>query len=88
MSDELREKAKAWTDDREFDCVISMNHYEEFTAALTSFAAECVRAERERADKLNAALVEIEQRYIANPNGCPSCYDLASIATLNKDICN
>ena len=45
-----------------------------------------IKAERERADKLNAALVEIEQRYLENPNKCTACYDLASIATLNKDI--
>lgn len=56
---------------------------------MADFAAECVRAERERADRLNAALVEINQRYIANPHACSACYDLAIvIAKLNKDLRN
>ena len=44
-----------------------------------------IRAERERADKLHAALVEIEQSYLAHGTDCSSCYDLFTIAVLAQE---
>lgn len=44
-----------------------------------------IRAERERADRLHAKLVEIEQSYLAHGTECSSCYDLFTIAVLAQE---
>ena len=116
MSDELREKAKAYLADANPSYSKEVEEdMPEVTYWMADFAAECVkdalaladaadnycdrcgdivqvnaieraiRAERERADKLHAALVEIEQSYLAHGTDCSSCYDLFTIAVLAQE---
>lgn len=113
MSDELREKAKAF---RLTGC--DTKHCRgnvRCSQCMADFAAECVkdalaladaadnycdrcgdivqvnaieraiRAERERADRLHAKLVEIERCYLESGTECSSCYDLFTIAVLAQD---
>jgi len=54
MNKELIEKATAWVNDKDFDCVVSTNHQVEFTQALADFALEQtaeLKAEVERLEK-------------------------------------
>ena len=44
-----------------------------------------IRAERERADRLHAKLVEIERCYLESGTECSSCYDLFTIAVLAQE---
>jgi len=56
MNKELIEKATAWVNDKDFDCIVSANHQVEFTQALADFAEKCVKDDRKWiADALESA---------------------------------
>lgn len=83
MSDELRKKAKGF---RLTGC--DAKHCRgnvRCSRCMADFAAECIAAERERADRLHAKLVEIERCYLESGTECSSCYDLFTIAVLAQE---
>ena len=56
MNKELIEKATAWVNDKDFDCIVSANHQVEFMQALADFAEKCIKEERKRIAELEKAL--------------------------------